>query len=163
MRSKVVFILFAFAGCGPRPETPAADDLSPSKVEGTVFERIERPGLPSLHLTAEDGKVGVGIFQAGTGRPYLTLGDTDNDGVFDMLTYSSLNAGGKVLAVVEDFGMDGQPDLIINFEESTGSIYYDGKWRPILGIGTGKSSYIEIDGTTRGLDEVVSELGRRAF
>ncbi len=65
------------------------------------------PNMPNVLVSSVNGKTGVGIFQANTGQPYLTLGDTD--GVFDMLTYSSLSADGELLDDVEDYGMDGQP------------------------------------------------------
>ncbi len=129
-----------------------------------VYDTIDLPDLPTVSLTSENGKVGLGVFQAKTGIPYLTLGDADNDGVFDLLTYSSLSVDGELLVKVEDYGMDGQPDFIVNFRESSASVFYNGTWLAVTGIGLGgQPPTVDIDGDIRPLDEVLVEIGRRAF
>ncbi len=107
---------------GPAGGTRAhhrAPDLQGDPILGgsdpdAVTDVIDLPGLPTALLTSAKGKTGLAVFQAKTGEPYLTLGDTDGDGVFDMLVYFSLSADGETLATVEDYGMDGQPDFILN-------------------------------------------------
>ena len=125
-------------------------------------ETIDTPELPGVFVTSEHGKVSVGVYQAGTCAPYLTLGDRDADGVFDLLTYSALSDDGRVLVEVEDYGMDGQPDFILNFAESSASVYYRGTWYAVDGVGKGSSS-VRIDGQPRPLTDVLAEIGRVPF
>jgi hypothetical protein len=111
---------------------------------------------------SERGKISVGVFQAGTCSPYLQLGDRDADGVFDLLTYSALSEDGENLVDVEDYGMNGQPDFILNHAASTASVFYHGTWYSVDGIGGGSPS-VEIDGERRSLKEVLDEIGRAPF
>ena len=105
---------------------------------GSAFaETIANPGLPNVLATSERGKTSVAVFQTGTCSPYLQLGDRDSDGVFDILTYSALSEDGEILVNVEDYGMDGQPDLILNHTEATASVFYQGAWYPVDGVGGG--------------------------
>ncbi len=129
-----------------------------------VSEAIDVPGLPTVLLTSAKGTTSLAVYQANTGQPVVVLGDTDNDGIFDMLTYSSLSADGELLVDVEDYGMDGQPDFILNFEKNSGSVYYDGSWREVrdLGPNTPRAT-VEIDGEIRLLHDVLTEIGRRPF
>ena len=129
-----------------------------------VSGSIELPGMPTVFLSSHKGTIHLGVFQANTGEPYVVFGDTDSDGVFDMLTYSSLSADGEWLAEVEDYGMDGQPDFILNFEKNSGSVFYDGAWREVRGLGpeTPRAT-VEIEGEIRLLKDVLAEIGRRPF
>ncbi len=164
-----VFALLAVIGLVACESTENAPTLNGNPVirggdPNAVFDTIDLPNLPSVFLTSSNGKVGLGVFQAKTGIPYLTLGDVDGDGVFDLLNYSSLSADGELLVEVEDYGMDGQPDFILNFRESSASVFYNGTWLAVTGIGPGgPPPTVDIDGDIRPLDEVLVEIGRRAF
>ena len=160
----VVSIIGCEPNSGSRPPTIQDGTVLARSDSDAVTDVIDLPGLPTTLLTADKGKIGVAVFQANTGEPYLRLGDTDGDGVFDMLEYYSLSASGETLAVVEDYGMDGQPDFILNFEGNTGSVYYSGSWREVQNIGPNReSATVEIDGQYRLLNEVLTEIGRRPF
>lgn len=155
-------------GCAPytdsRPQTSQSDPILFGSGSGVVAEMIDLPGLPTALLTSVKGNIGLAVFQANTGEPYVTLGDTDGDGVFDMLVYYSLSVGGETLAAVEDYGMDGQPDFILNFEDNTGSVFYDGSWREVHDLGPNTpNATVEIDGEDRLLRDVLTEIGRRPF
>ncbi len=86
--------------------------------------------------------------------------DDDNDGVFDLLTYSALSESGQTLVDVEDYGMDGQPDFILNYEDSTASVFVDGRWHDVEGIGT-DSVTVLLNGEQIPLSEVVTDLRER--
>jgi hypothetical protein len=124
---------------------------------------IDRSGQPAVMMTYSESDVALAIFQAGTGKPYLTLRDSDGDGAFDLLTYSSLSASGEWLGEVEDYGMDGQPDYILNVKEKAAKVFYNGSWYPVSGIGSTAGASVSINGKTVPLDEVLAELGRGAF
>jgi hypothetical protein len=155
-------------GCAPysdsRPQILHGEPILAGTDPDAVADSIDLPGLPTALLTSAKGKTGLAVFQANTGEPYLTLGDIDSDGVFDMLVYYSLSAGGETLAAVEDFGMDGQPDCILNFKDNTGSVFYDGSWREVHDLGPNTpNATVEIDGENRLLRDVLTEIGRRPF
>lgn len=122
-----------------------------------VWHKIDDPDFPAVMLTHEKGSVGIGIFQRDTGSPILTLRDDDNDGVFDLLTYSAVTESGETLVDVEDYGMDGQPDLILNHQVSSASVFVGGRWHKVDGVGT-ESVTVEIDGKRIPLKEIVTEL-----
>ena len=168
--TRIIIVLAAgwMVGCAPCPVSPPQTFQSEPTLGGpdpdVVADAIELPGMPTVLLQSHKGKIGLVVFQANTGAPYLSLGDTDSDGVFDMLTYSSLSADGELLIEVEDYGMDGQPDFILNFEENSGSVYYDGAWREVRGLGPPtRRGMVEIEGEVRFLDDVLAEIGRRPF
>ena len=117
---------------------PLISGLDPNAVVRTIDE----PDYPSVLLTNENGAVGVGIFQPETGSPVLTLRDDNNDGVFDLLTYSALSASGESLVDVDDYGMDGQPDLILNYEDKTASVFVDGQWHSVDGVATNDATVL---------------------
>jgi hypothetical protein len=147
-----------------RPQSFQGDPVLVGSDPDVVTDVIDLPGLPTALLTSAKGKTGLAVFQANTGEPYVTLGDMDGDGVFDMLVYYSLSAVGETLATVEDYGMDGQPDFILNFEDNTGSVFYDGSWRDVRDLGPkSPSATVEIDGEDRLLSDVLTEIGRRPF
>ena len=122
-----------------------------------VVLTIDDPAYPAVLLTYEKGAVGIGIFQPRTGSPVLTLRDDNNDGVFDLLTYTALSDTGEALIEVVDYGMDGQPDFILNLRESNATVYVDGTWHPVAGVGTDDVT-VEINGQIRSLVEVVPKL-----
>ena len=148
-------------GCAPytdsRPQTPQGNPTLVGSESSVDTDMIDLPGLPTALLTSAKGKIGLAVYQANTGEPYVTLGDTDGDGVFDMLVYYSLSA-------VEDYGMDGQPDFILNFEDNTGSVFYDGSWREVHDLGPNTpNATVEIDGEDQLLHDVLTKIGRCPF
>jgi hypothetical protein len=122
-----------------------------------IIHVIDEPDLPSVLLTQDEGRIYLGIYQAGTGVPILTMSDNNEDGLFDQLTYSTVSQTGNVTAVVEDYGMDGQPDLVLNVADKRGKLLYEGKWRQIKGFGS-SSVTIEADGDIRELSDVIGEM-----
>lgn len=136
--------------------------LTDSSDPSAFAQTIANPGLPNVLAMSESGKTSVAVFQKGTCSPYLQLGDRDSDGVFDLLTYSALSEDGETLVNVEDYGMDGQPDLILNHAAATASVFYQGTWYPVSGVGGGTPS-VSIDGQRRPLKEVLEEIGRVPF
>lgn len=168
--TRIILVLASgwMVGCAPcsvsPPETFQGELILAGADPDAVSDTIDLPNLPSVSVSSVNGKTGVGIFQANTGQPYLTLGDTDSDGVFDMLTYSSLSADGEVLVDVEDYGMDGQPDFILNFKDNSASVFYNGVWLPVSGVGLEPpGATVEIEGENRPLNDVLAEIGRRPF
>jgi len=165
--TRIIFVLAAswMVGCAPcavsPPQTFQGEPIFSFSDSEVVFDTIDLPGLPAVWFTSHKGTISLAVFQANTGQPYLTLGDTDSDGVFDMLTYSSLSADGELLVEVEDYGMDGQPDFILNLEKNSGSVFYDGAWREVRGLGPPTSrGTVEIEGEIRLLTDVLAEIGR---
>ena len=164
-------MLFALIACG----TVSCGDKNPANVEKGVpnmfqgeelhygnnpdalVRTIDDPGLPSVLVTRTDGRINIGVYQAGTGAPAVTISDLNDDGIFDLLTYSALYESGKVRAVVEDYGMDGQPDLILNIAEQTGAVFYDGKWREVDGVSSPNVT-VKVDGANLALSEIIREL-----
>ena len=124
---------------------------------------IEISLVPTVFLRSDGNSTGLAIFQSKTGAPYLTVTDSDNDGIFDLLTYSSLSEDGEALVDVEDYGMDGQPDFILRNTDSSASVFYEGRWLPVNGIGSGRNATVLVNGKERDLAEVLAEVGRKAF
>ncbi|MEL7185351.1 MAG: hypothetical protein AAFN50_02805 [Pseudomonadota bacterium] len=103
------------------------------------------------------------MFQANTGEPYLQLLDSNNDGVFDLLTYYVMSAEGEMLTETHDYGMDGQPDFILNYTDNTGSVFYGDSWYEVSDLGTKQGPTVLIDGRSRALDSVLTEIGQGAY
>jgi hypothetical protein len=155
----------AVVGCasdGPIP-TLRGEPVQRGKNPNSVVATIDLPHLPMVLLTSEKGEVDLGIFQADTGKPYVTLRDANEDGVFDLLTYSSLSATGEVRVEIEDYGMDGQPDFILNHVEACASVFYRGSWHAVLNFGKGQAATVEIEGKSLPLEDVMNELRGQAF
>lgn len=142
-----------------RPTTFQGETLVSGSDSNSVVLTIDDARYPSVALSQEHGVVGLGVFQKQTGSPVLTLRDADNDGVFDLLTYSSLSASGELLVDVEDYGMDGQPDFILNHQESSASVFVDGEWHNVDGVGTDQVS-VMIGNERVALKDVLEKLGR---
>lgn len=142
-----------------KPTTFQGGELTSGSDSNSVVLTIDDSRYPSVLLTHEHGGVGLGVFQKATGTPVLTLRDSDNDGVFDLLTYSSLSVSGETLVVVEDFGMDGQPDFILNYQESSASVFVDGEWHNVDGVGTDQVS-VMIGDERVALKDVLVPIGR---
>ena len=166
LRGNILVLLLLSAACSRQDDTvtlcgePIQHGGDPDAVSAT----IDHPQLPAVIVGSENGKVGIGVFQAGSCAPYLQLGDSNADGVFDFLTYSALSPAGETLVDVEDYGMDGQPDFILNHTDSTAAVFYQGAWYPVDGLGTsGDEPSVTIDGQRRALASVLEEIGRRPF
>lgn len=141
------------------PESFQGDPLIASADPNAVVHTIDDSDYPAVLLTAEKGAVGIGIFQSRTGSPAVTLRDADNDGVFDLLTYSALSESGENLVDVEDYGMDGQPDFILDHKAQSARVFVNGMWHEVDGVGT-QSVTVDIEGNEFSLDEVLTALGR---
>ena len=163
--SKAVIGLTAYAvmaSCtaDENPTTFRGEPLIIGADPNAVIRTIDDPNYPAVMLTRESGAVGIGIFQRETGSPVLTLRDADNDGVFDLLTYTSLSATGEALVDVVDYGMDGQPDHILNFQVPSASVFVDGRWHEVDGVGT-ENVTVEIDGRRVSVTEILAELRQK--
>ena len=151
-----IFVLIATLGtvaCAPPDEVKTLGGVSIMKGGNpdAVVDTIDVEGLPGVFLSNENGEVRIGVFQAKTGVPYLQLLDSDHDGAFDLLTYSSISAEGELLVDVHDYGMDGQPDFILNYKENTASVFYENSWYEVIGMSTGQRPTVTIHGTSRQL------------
>ena len=161
----IIALLSVLFGCAVQsnPATFQGEPLFNPADSGESIATIDRQGQPAVIMTYSESDVGIGIFQAHTGEPYLTLRDSNGDGVFDLLTYASLSASGEWLGEVEDYGMDGQPDFILNSKKKTATVFYNGNWHPVSGLGSGSGATVSIDGETVPLKEILTKLGRGAF
>ena len=142
-----------------QPTTFQGEALASGSESNSVGLTIDDARYPSVLLTQENGAVSLGVFQKETGSPVLTLRDADNDGVFDLLTYSSLSESGETLIDVEDYGMDGQPDFILNYQDSSAIVFVDGKWHEVDGVGTDDVTVL-IGNERVALKDVITTLGR---
>ena len=157
-----VAALVTLASCTDKTNTDTfqGEPLIQASAPDAVVHTIDDPRYPAVLLTHEKGAVGIGIFQPVTRSPVLTLRDDDNDGVFDLLTYSALSKSGESQVDVEDYGMDGQPDFILNHEKSTASVFVDGEWHEVIGVGT-HSATVLLNGEQIPLDAVMSRIRKR--
>ena len=144
------------------PSTFQNSAIRPGANPNEFIRTIDEDGYPAVWLADASGSIGVGIFQPKTGQPVLTLRDDDKDGVFDLLTYASLSQSGEVLVDVHDYGMDGQPDLIVNYQQSTATLYFEGKWLTVEGVGSSDAA-VMINGELTPLSEAVSSIRRQAY
>ena len=161
---KVIFCIAAsmmLVSCtgDDHPTTFRGEALVSGSDSNAVVLTIDDARYPSVLLSQEHGAVALGVFQKQTGSPALTLRDADNDGVFDLLTYSALSASGELLVDVEDYGMDGQPDFILDHQKSSASVFVDGEWHNVDGVGTDQVSVV-IDNERVALKDVLAKLGR---
>ena len=154
-----VFVVLASCTTDENPTTLQGEPLVSGADPDAVVRTIDLPDYPAVFLVHEKGAVNIGIFQPETGSPVLQLRDDNNDGIFDLLTYSALSEAGEVLVNVEDWGMDGQPDLILNHQDSSASVFVDGSWHEVDGIGT-RDVTVLLDGKRVALKEIVTTLGR---
>lgn len=153
-------VLLIMTACSPEnpPQTLNSEPLIPGGDPEAIARTIDHPALPPVLATSEQNGVSVGVFQRGTGMPYLALNDSDNDGVFDLLTYSVLDADGNLLIEVEDFGMNGQADMRVNFATDAVQVFYEKQWLEAKKIGTGR--FVAVDGVDVPLHLILDELGR---
>ena len=152
---------------GVRIETLRANqlgaDLKKTDVSSIVVN-ISHPDSPSVGLSIDESKTkstGIGIFQKGTGKPYVNIVDLNGDGVFDLLTYSILNKKGEWIAEIEDYGMNGVIDFRTFIKEKRSEVYYQNKWYKVQK--EGNERWIVVNKLKRPLKDVLNELGRNKF
>ena len=153
----LVPLVLASCTAKENPTTFQNEPLISGADPNAMMRTIDEPDYPAVMLTHENGVVGIGIFQPKTGRPFLTLRDDNNDGVFDLLRYSALSESGESLVEVEDYGMDGQPDLILNYQGKTASVFVDGDWHTVDGVTTNGATVL-LDDERVSLAEVLNAL-----
>jgi hypothetical protein len=155
--SLLALVVFAACTADENPTTFQNEPLILGSDPNAVVRTIDEPDYPAVLLTHENGVVGVSIFQPETGSPVLTLRDDNNDGVFDLLTYSALSESGESLVDVDDYGMDGQPDFILNYQDKTASVFVDGHWHSVDGVAT-KDTTVLLNGKRVSLAEVLNTI-----
>lgn len=143
----VGLVVLTVLGCATVPRQP---DQS--------YFAIEEAGAPKLIVTSHQNGTGVGIFQEGSGSPYVSVLDSNSDGVLDYIEYFVLDVGGGILKHIEDYGFDGQPDLVVDYRSKTAKVFIEGKWYPIDGVGTAGRKTVEIGDVVRPLEEIVEKL-----
>lgn len=132
--------------------------------ESSIMVNISHPNSPSIGMSIGNDKyksTGIGIFQKGTGKPYVTIEDINGDGVFDSLRYSVLSKNGEWLVEVEDYGMDGIADFRMYIKEKRSEVFYQGKWLPVNKEPNG--SWVLVNKEKIPLNEMFNRLGRNKF
>ena len=130
----------------------------------THFFNVSNPNSVSINIGIDSNPKnsnGAAIFQKKSGQPYVSVNDTDGDGVLDFLTYSVLNAEGELILSVEDFGMDGQADFKLNFLTGEAWVFWENEWRQA--IGSNSERYIVVNEQRITLKDALDRLGRNVF
>ena len=120
---------------------------------------IKNPDSPKINLSIGNSTIkdiGISISQNKTSQPYLSVSDSNGDGVFDLLVYSVLNKDGQHLVEINDYGMDGIIDFRWYIKENKFEIYFKNQMNSVLG--TGKDSYILIDGKKYNAWDILAEI-----
>ncbi len=134
--------------------------LKPSKTT-THSLFISNQKTMNVSLSVDDNKEnsnGVSIYQKNTGQSYVSVSDSDGDGVLDFITYSILDKDGKLLSSVEDFGMDGQIDFKIDFVKKTAWVFWENKWRESVREEGGV--FIQFGDKKIAISDALKKLGR---
>ena len=161
MRKFVVGLLLFTCACAKEaPPTLGGEPVIFGNDPNAIVKTIDHPALFGVATSIDHGRTGLGVFQKGTGKPYLTLLDTDSDGVVDLLTYYVLDADGNELMSIEDFGMDGQADFKIDFVSDVVQVFYRGEWREGIRRDGSRGMDIRVGNDQVPLSTVLSELGR---
>ncbi|XQW86573.1 hypothetical protein ACOYR1_07580 [Thalassotalea piscium] len=127
----------------------------------THFFNVSNPNSVSINIGIDSNSkksYGAAIFQKNSGQPYVSVNDTDGDGVLDFLTYSVLNAEGVLILSVEDYGMDGQADFKLNLVTGEAWVFWNSEWREA--IGANNERYISVNGRKITLKDALDKLGR---
>lgn len=130
----------------------------------THFFNVSNPNSVSINIGIDSNPhrtYGATVFQKNSGQPYVSVNDTDGDGVLDFLTYSVLNAEGELILSVEDFGMDGQADLKLNFATGETWVFWENEWRKA--VGANSKRYIVVNDQRITLKDALDRLGRNVF
>ncbi|MEO8307810.1 MAG: hypothetical protein ABI616_07185 [Pseudomonadota bacterium] len=103
------------------------------KPTGNEFQTVIVTAPKTFKIGIEKGRSsstggGLAIFNRESGAPILSVGDANGDGQLDGLTYSKVDAAGKVLVSVTDYEADGQADLRVNFAEHYAEIWHIDRW-----------------------------------
>ena len=160
-RSLVGLILISCASAQDTPSTFQGEPIVHGSDPNAILRTIDDPELFSVWSSLDDGKTRLGVFQKTSGQPYLQLLDMDSDGIVDLLAYQVLDADGRLLKAIEDFGMDGQIDFIVDFLEQSIQVFYRGQWNE--GVRREGRTGILVDGDWVALEAVLSELGRDRY
>ena len=134
--------------------------LKPSKTT-THSLFISNQKTMNVSLSVDDNKEnsnGVSIYQKNTGQSYVSVSDSDGDGVLDFITYSILDKDGKLLSSVEDFGMDGQIDFKIDFVKKTAWVFWENEWRESVREEGGV--FIQFGDKKIAISDALKKLGR---
>jgi hypothetical protein len=126
------------------------------KPDGTRFEGLNISADGVFRVAIEKGRPqsaggGLAIFHRDSGRPILSVGDSDGDGALDALSYAKVDEDGKAILEVIDYQADGQPDMRIHFVDHYSELWHADRWYRV-----------ETRGDRRGIvmDNVFVELKR---
>lgn len=103
------------------------------KPDGHAFQMVSLTAAGVFRVILEKGRPmstggGLAIFHRDSGRPLLSVEDSDGDGALDGLAYSKVDKDGTVLLDVVDYEADGQPDMRINFADSYTELWHADRW-----------------------------------
>ena len=80
VRISVALIIVTILGC-----------FSGSQQAAQSYFAIEERGVPQVVVTDNQYGTGVSIFQEDSGSPYVTVLDSDSDGILDFIEYFVLD------------------------------------------------------------------------
>lgn len=103
------------------------------KPDGHPFQMVGLTAAGVFRVIVEKGRPmsvggGLAISHRDSGRPILSVGDSDGDGALDGLTYSKVDKNGTVLLDVIDYEADGQPDMRISFADRYTELWHADRW-----------------------------------
>jgi len=119
---------------GFRVESAEVEELGGTfKPNGTRFQMLSVTADGVFKVGIEKGRSmstggGVGIFHRETGKPMVSIGDRNGDGLVDILTYAVLDENGEIALDVVDYEADGQPDMRVNFKDHYFELWHIDRW-----------------------------------